>query len=1536
MSGQRPKVCIAISPSYISQEAFMMQRRVSLLFFLIVFGSVILMAQNAKLQTAPSTVHNIALPGHPSPVGDKAASISGILSSNGKYDFVALLNPGNISVRLGNGTGSFTSGTSLTPGTTGNTLSDRSIVIADFNGDNKPDIASCDEGSNTVSIFLGNGDGTFGSRNTVTVGSNPTSMAVLDFNRDGKLDLAVTNYNSNTVSLLAGNGSGGFSAAQTVPVAAYPSCIGVADLNGDDRADLVVTSFSNSVSVILGGATGTFGSATTYSTSSPRGTVSFCSVALGYFSGHDTLDIAAASMDSTVYVFRGNGNGTFSSSTINWFSGIYKPVSIVASDFNNDGNTDFAVANNTQGTVTIRLGDGTGSFASPITVTVPASSTNGITVADINGDGLPDFIVNSYGDGSAYIVKNNGSGSFSYLSTTTVGASSLAIAVGDLNGDRSNIPSGLLGIDDNNTPYPYDGFGYSGGTPGFGWFNQLTPASYPSTLTSVRARFSTYVSSGSQVKLVVYNDPENNGPNNSQAPTVNQTVSVTRDVDGWSTFTLSSPVTINSGSFAIGFIDNVGSGLQYPATPNMPGLSSPPGSRSFETDDGGSTFMSEFARGNPRYYFSFLIRGVASTPTLGEYIPDANTTLLLHMDESSGSAVLDASGSGTNGTATGTTIVGGRFGKSRSFNGTSDYVTFSAGAIPASGDFTVECWAYGISASGFREILSQGSHPNFYLGYDNNHVIRASDGWLSTGVPFPFNAWHHFAVVKTSTNVLLYVDGGLAASHGSTMQNPTLSSSFALGIIYNAVGEFWDGMIDEVRVSNKARSPKEFDLQIPPTNLTATANGTTIDLSWRNGGGVVPLRKYRVYRGLDSTNVTLIDSTASTYYSSTGLAAGTRYYFRVSAVDSTSFEGARGFAASAIPTNSPATAPSAPTNLTATAVTSSRITLSWTASASGTPFIYRIYRSLTSGSGFGKIDSVAGTTTAYADTVVQANSTYYYLVYALNGGGVSPASNQATATTATAVTATITVTTPATNLATSYAYPIRWSSQNLTGTVNIKLSLDNGSTFPVTIASSVLNSGSYSWTVPASQTLSTSCVLKIESSASPLVYGISNKFSIVNGGSVTFAQPATVTATFSSLPTSGNDYRLISFPGDLSGVSVSALALQGTQDKDWKMFREPGNSSQGFVSLSSGSSLKTGEGYWYIQKGPLSKSVSFTTPALNADATVSLALTGGMYSIIGDPFNVPVPWSSVLQLNGLDASTPLWSWNGSWSSSNSYLQPGVGYYFNSTGVGALKIPYAPFGFPSQVSPPGLKIDWKLQLVFESQTNKDDENYIGIAEEATPGKDRFEFNKPPLIFDQSFLYMKRPTWDNKNDMFYEDYRPDVGNGQTWEFDITNPEKTLGTINIVGVDQIPSQYTASMVNEETGVTVNLRRTASMEYGYGRSTGHFKIIVGPEAYVSQQMAPYMPKDFMLEQNYPNPFNPSTVITFQLPKAVPVRLEVFSLLGQAIKVLAEGNLEPGTHQVVWKGDNAWGARVASGVYFCRLIAGRNTIQTRKMLLTK
>jgi serine protease len=94
-------------------------------------------------------------------------------------------------------------------------------------------------------------------------------------------------------------------------------------------------------------------------------------------------------------------------------------------------------------------------------------------------------------------------------------------------------------------------------------------------------------------------------------------------------------------------------------------------------------------------------------------------------------------------------------------------------------------------------------------------------------------------------------------------------------------------------------------------------------------------------------------------------------------------------------------------------------------------------------------------------------------------------------------------------------------------------------------------------------------------------------------------------------------------------------------------------------------------------------------------------------------------------------------------------------------------------------------------------------------------------------------------------------------------------------------------------------------------------------------------LPSTFSVDQNFPNPFNPSTTINFYLPSASQVKVEVFNIMGQLVKMLADESLSEGPHSVEWNATNDAGEKVASGIYFYRVTAGDMT-QTKKMLLMK
>ena len=94
-------------------------------------------------------------------------------------------------------------------------------------------------------------------------------------------------------------------------------------------------------------------------------------------------------------------------------------------------------------------------------------------------------------------------------------------------------------------------------------------------------------------------------------------------------------------------------------------------------------------------------------------------------------------------------------------------------------------------------------------------------------------------------------------------------------------------------------------------------------------------------------------------------------------------------------------------------------------------------------------------------------------------------------------------------------------------------------------------------------------------------------------------------------------------------------------------------------------------------------------------------------------------------------------------------------------------------------------------------------------------------------------------------------------------------------------------------------------------------------------------LPDRLVLEQNYPNPFNPETTIQYALPKECRIRLAVYNLVGQEIRVLVDKRHPAGYHRVIWDARDASGEHIAAGIYFYRLVAGAST-EARKMMILK
>jgi hypothetical protein len=188
------------------------------------------------------------------PVGTQPFSLTvGDFNGDGILD-LAVLNAVDqtVGVLLGNGDGTFPAQVSYPVGEGSDPFDSDYILAADFNKDGKLDLIVANFDDNTMSIFLGNGDGTFQPQVTYATGSGPNDLAVGDFNHDGNLDVAVSDNEDTTISILYGNGDGTFQAPVIDDVAGEgPWGIAAGDFNGDGLTDLVVTNNDDGTVTVL-------------------------------------------------------------------------------------------------------------------------------------------------------------------------------------------------------------------------------------------------------------------------------------------------------------------------------------------------------------------------------------------------------------------------------------------------------------------------------------------------------------------------------------------------------------------------------------------------------------------------------------------------------------------------------------------------------------------------------------------------------------------------------------------------------------------------------------------------------------------------------------------------------------------------------------------------------------------------------------------------------------------------------------------------------------------------------------------------------------------------------------------------------------------------------------------------------------------------------------------------------------------------------------------------------------------------------------
>ncbi len=336
----------------------------------------------------------------------------------------------------------------------------KGILTADLNGNGSLDLAVVSEGTNTVSILQSNFTGNFTAGGSYSTGSQPWGIVAADFFGTGQLGLAITNSGDNTITILLPNGGGTFRPGNTISLpGVFPTQLVAGDFNGDGKIDLAVLNtcgtgaggcfpqaapqVPGTVTILLGNGDGTF---TVSSVTLTTGNVPYA-IAAADLNDDGFIDLVIANQnDNNLTILMGNGDGTFTPTSASPITGNL-PSAIAVGDFNGDGNLDLAVTNSGDNTVSILLNQNCSNLPAALCVFAPASVSPivgsgpaAISTADMNADGFLDLVVANSSGNSVSVLLGDGTGAFNAVVPQgqpdfSTGAAPQAVVLGDFNQD---------------------------------------------------------------------------------------------------------------------------------------------------------------------------------------------------------------------------------------------------------------------------------------------------------------------------------------------------------------------------------------------------------------------------------------------------------------------------------------------------------------------------------------------------------------------------------------------------------------------------------------------------------------------------------------------------------------------------------------------------------------------------------------------------------------------------------------------------------------------------------------------------------------------------------------------------------------------------------------------------------------------------------------------------------------------------------------------------------------------------------------------